>query len=397
MWTAFMASLMHMIGMAITPAINRIATTAFPQHPLASIQTALSLSGIVMPCVSLLTAILIRRGFLTKKDVVVIGLFILGATGILSQFLHTQFWHLIILSILSGIASGCYLTTIISVIMDQFEMGERQKIMGYQSIFVSVGAILCGFFGGLLAAWRWYGGYLVMLAGIPLGLLALFALPKEERKAVKRDDRPKKTPKLHPDIFYYTAIVMLFMTAYAVCAANLAVHISNAGMGGAQIAGTLTSFQMVGGACIGFAFGRLSRLFGDYLIAIAFLVLGAALTILNVFSASLPCAFVGVFLAGVSISLLGPQCIFSSSNCVDVRSSAVASSLINGLGPGIGSFLSPVIFTNLTNAIVPNSTNFRYQFVSVVALGLAVILAGLTALRAKRRKAGRVESVRSGA
>jgi sugar phosphate permease len=121
------------------------------------------------------------------------------------------------------------------------------------------------------------------------------------------------------------------------------------------------------------------------------------MTILNVFSASLPCAFVGVFLAGVSISLLGPQCIFSSSNCVDVRSSAVASSLINGLGPGMGSFLSPVIFTNLTNAIVPNSTNFRYQFVSVVAMGLAVILAALTALRAKRRKAGRVESVRSGA
>ncbi len=78
MWTAFMASLMHMIGMAITPAINRIATTAFPQHPLASIQTALSLSGIVMPCVSLLTAILIRRGFLTKKDVVVIGFLFSG-------------------------------------------------------------------------------------------------------------------------------------------------------------------------------------------------------------------------------------------------------------------------------------------------------------------------------
>jgi hypothetical protein len=67
MWTVFMASLMHMIGMAITPAINRMATSAFPEHTLAGIQTVVSLSGIVMPCVSLLTAILIRRGVLTKK------------------------------------------------------------------------------------------------------------------------------------------------------------------------------------------------------------------------------------------------------------------------------------------------------------------------------------------
>jgi MFS family permease len=298
---------------------------------------------------------------------------------------------------MTGTASGCYLSTIISVIMDQFEMGERQRIMGHQSIFVSVGAILCGFFGGLLAAWQWYGGYLIMLAGIPLGLLSLFALPKEEKRTAAHDEGPAAKSRLSPEIFYYAGIVMLFMTLYAVCAANLAVHLANAGMGGTQIAGTLTSFQMVGGACSGFVFGRLSRLFRDYLIAIAVLVLGAALTILNVFSASLACAFAGVFLAGVSISLLGPQCIVASSNCVDMRSSAVASSLINGLGPGLGTFLSPVIFTNLTNAIVADSTNFRYQFVGFVALGLAVILAAVTALRDRRKKAGPVESVRGSA
>ncbi len=96
---------------------------------------------------------------------------------------------------------------------------------------------------------------------------------------------------------------------------------------------------------------------------------------------------------GISISLMGPQCAFSTSNCVDVRTSAVASSLINGIGPGVGTFLSPVIYTNLTNAIVEGSTNFRYQFVAFVALGFAAILAVFTTLRAIKEKAGQAESV----
>jgi hypothetical protein len=77
MWTLLLASMVHMINTAIMPAVNRIATVAFPQYSLASIQTVLSLTGIMMPCVSLQTAILIGRAA-DQEAVVVIGLFILG-------------------------------------------------------------------------------------------------------------------------------------------------------------------------------------------------------------------------------------------------------------------------------------------------------------------------------
>ncbi len=43
MWTVFMVSLLQMINMAIMPAVNRIATDAFPQFTLSSIQIVLSL------------------------------------------------------------------------------------------------------------------------------------------------------------------------------------------------------------------------------------------------------------------------------------------------------------------------------------------------------------------
>ena len=384
MWTVFLVSMVQMVNMAIMPAVNQIATVAFPELSLSSIQTVLSLTGIIMPCVSLLSALLIRHGYVTKKAVVVFGLFALGLTGVLSLLLHTRFWHIALLSTTSGIASGCYLSTVISIMMDRFVMAERQNISGYQSVFVNTGAVLCGFFGGLLASWQWFGGYLIMLAGIPLGIFTLFSLPKEEKASVTRD-KPKNKSKVNPNVFYYTAIIIVFMILYAVCSANLAVHLANAGMESTTLAGTLTSFQMVGGALFGFFFGRISAVVKDYLLVIAFVCLGLGFTILNVFSVSLGWAFVGVFFVGISISMLGPQCVFAASNCVDEHTSAVAASMVNGIAPGVGSFLSPVIITNLTIHLAGESTNYRYQFVAFIALALAAVLAVLTIVRSKRQ------------
>ncbi len=391
MWTVFMVSMVQMVNMAIMPAVNQM-TIAFPELSLSSIQTMLSLTGIVMPCASLLSALLIRHGFVTKKQVVVFGLFMLGFTGILVQVLHAKFWHLAVLSTTSGIASGCYLSTVISIMMDRFDRTERQKLSGYQSVFVNTGAVLCGFFGGILASWQWFGGYFIMLVGIPMGIFTLFALPKEERKAAATK-KPKTKSKINPNIFYYTLVIILFMIIYSVCSANLAVHLANAGMGGTKLAGTLTSFQMVGGALFGFVFGRISSVLKDYLLVVAFASLGIGLTILNI-STSLVSAFIGVFFVGISISMLGPQCVFSASNCVDVHTSAVAASLVNGIAPGVGTFLSPVIITNLTTAIAGESTNYRYQFAAFVALALGAVLAVLTTMRAKRKGRVRAESVK---
>ena len=395
MWTVFVVSMMQMINMAIMPAVNQMKTVAFPDMSLSSIQTMLSLTGIVMPCVSLLSAMLIRHGVVTKKQVVVFGLFALGATGMLSLVLHSSFWNLAILSATSGIASGCYLSTVISIMMDRFTKGERQNISGYQSVFVNIGAVLCGFFGGILASWQWFGGYLIMLVGIPMGIFTLFSLPKEERKTAL-EDKPKQKSKVNPNVFYYTGIIVVFMILYVVCSSNLSVHLAAAGMGGAKLAGTLTSFQMVGGALFGFFFGRISAVVKDYLIVIAFVSLGIGFTILNVFSTSLVWAFVGVFFVGISISMLGPQCVFSASNCVDEQTSAVAASMVNGIAPGVGSFLSPVIVTNLTTHLAGESTNFRFQFVAVFAVAFAVVLAVLTMMRSKKQAGNPAESIKLG-
>jgi MFS family permease len=393
MWTIFMVSLLQMAGMAISPALNQMKTVAFPQYSLFAIQTVLAISSLTMPCVSLLSAAAIRRGFITKRSTVAVGLFALGLAGLLSLILNKALWQLGVLSAITGFGSGCYLTTAISIMMDRFEPTERRRISGHQAVFVNMGAILAGLLGGFLAAWQWYGGYLVFVAGIPMGVLALILLPRENRTKAARSDAPKQAFKVKPIIFYYAAIVIVFMLAFAVIGGNLAVHMAESGINNPAVVGALTSFQMVGGALFGFIFGRFSAKFKDYTLVIAFFLLFAGLTILSVFHASLICAFIGVFLTGISITMIGPQCIFSSSNHVDTHSSALASSLVSGLAPGLGGFLSPIIFTNLTDALVKDSTNFRYQFVAFFALACAVAVAGITYVRSKRNRESLAKAV----
>ena len=65
---------------------------------------------------------------------------------------------------------------------------------------------------------------------------------------------------------------------------------------------------------------------------------------------------------------------FGTSVNSDPTNSAVTSVIISAIAPSTGGFLSPVVFTNLTNALVPDSTAFRYRFVALCAFVIAVIL-----------------------
>jgi MFS family permease len=387
MWTVWIVSLIQMIGSAMSPAMNVIKTSVFSQYPLSTIQTVMSLSGLVSPFVALLSAELIRRGLVTKRNVVLTGLFTLGANGLLSILLHTQLWHLGFMSVLTGIASGCYLSTVLSIMMDKFSPEERQVVTGLQSVFVNVGGFLISLVGGILAAWHWYGGYLILLVGFPIGIMSILTLPKETRVRQEKKDTSQEKSRFDSDIFFYAVTVLVFMLNFAVINANLAVHMASSGFQNTALVGVIVSVQMAGGMAFGFLFPKLTRILNDRLLYVAFFMLFVSLTMLNVFHTSLLLIGVSVFIAGASLSLIGPHCVVAVAHCVEARTSALATSLVTGLAPGLGSFLSPVIFTNLTTAIAGESTSFRYQFVALFALACAAVLIVYMVFREKRKSA----------
>lgn len=382
--TILSVSVIQMPFLALMPAIAGMAQV-FSDRTLSEIQTAVSLSSLISMVAAPLSAFLVGRGVFSKKTAIIAGLFIAILTSVASLVMHTQFWHLCAFSVMLGLSIGFFVPTTMSVMFDSFKSDELQKVAGYQTSFVNIGGILMSALGGLLATLVWYGGYMAFFLMIPVAVLAMVALPNKKQSSLETTSNvPVKKSKLPREVLYYAVIIFLFMMIYNVCGNNMAMHLVENNIGNAATAGLASAIQMAGGVASGLIFSKLSSKFRDYVILFAFLVLFAGFTIMNIGHSSLTAVFIGMFIAGSSLSMMVPQCMFSVAKAVDPTNSSAATTIVSCIAPGAGAFLSPVVFTNLSTAIGGASTNFRFQFVAVVALVVGVVIA-LTTMRLEKK------------
>lgn len=388
MWTILVIALVQMPGLALTPAINLMQTRAFPNHSLTEVQTALAWTNLISPLISIIAAFFINKRIFTKKGVVVTGLVLLSLTGLLAVLFHTEFWHLYLLSIVLGASTGCFMTNAFGLLFDNFADKERQLITGYQTSGINTGGIIMGLAGGLLATTMWYGGYLILLVGLPIAVLSYFAVPHYKSPVAVKSGANTVKKRLNPKIFYYALLACIFMMIYGVSGGNISTHLSKhiPNIDESSIAGIAMAVQMGGGVVSGIFFGRLSEKFKDMIMVIACAAVFVGFMIIGLFASSLVMIFIGIFITGLSLSLMLPRCIFSVSTLVDASSSATATVIASSVAPSLGGFLSPVIFTNLTMALSPDSTVFRYIFVACFALIFGVIIALITLNRNKKKR-----------
>ncbi len=385
--TIMITALLQQAQFALTPGIAKIQSEVFPQMSLSTIQTVMMLPSLISIGFSLLSAYAISKRWISKKTSVVVGISLLAFTGLISAFLHTQYWHLILFSVLIGTGMGLYISTSASIIFDNFNEKERRMSVGVQTSVLNFGGILLSAVGGYLASLVWYGGYVMLLVAAPVIIICIRTIPNDKKvlDAVPAHVKKPANTKLPLDIFYYGFAASVFLLVFTVCTTNISNHLKAAELGNTATAGISIAVQMAGGVLSGLLFSKLSHRLKDYMMPLAFLIVFAGYMIISLGHASLALNMVGVFIVGASISVMIPQCLFSVSNRVDASNSATATAIVNCICPGIGSFLSPVIFTNLTMSIGGESTVFRFKFVAVFALVIAVVLLFATQYRSRRK------------
>lgn len=389
-FTFMCISFLQMVPYALTPGIAKINAEVFPELPLSTIQTAMTLPSLLAMVMAIVSAWIVEKGLLTKKAMVLVGITLMSLTGVVVLVAHYQFWHLCLLSVLIGSGLGLLIAPSASIIFDRFNADEVRLAVGLQSSAINLGGIVMSISGGLLAAMVWYGGYFTLLIAIPVIILCAITIPGDKKHTVTTagaEASPnKKKSKLPIDVFYFGTIMFAFSLVFPVCGTNISNHLMTAGIGSTALAGIATAAQMAGGVLSGLFFNRLSAKFKDMLLPIAFGLIFIGLTLLSLGQRLLVVDLVGVFIVGTAISIIVPQTLFSISKQVDSSNSATALTIVNCVLPGLGGFLSPVVFTNLTTAFGGPSTSFRYAFVSVVSFVLGALLLLLTLRRNTREK-----------
>jgi MFS family permease len=378
-------ALLQMAQFALTPGIAKINTEVFPNIAFWKIQSAITLPSLLSTVMSLISALFIGKKLLSKKACVVIGISLMALTGFVVLIAHTQFWQLCLLSTLIGSGMGFFIAPSASIMFDNFNEGERRLAVGYQTSVINFGGIVMSIGGGFLATLVWYGGYLMLLLAIPVAILCMTAIPNDKKAQLPAQaaaqDRGNRS-KIPTDVFYYGITSFFFLLIYNVCGTNISSHLEAAGIGNTATAGIATAVQMAGGVASGFAFNKLSAKFKDLLIPASFIIISIGFTIVSLGQRWLLVDLIGVFIVGTAISIFVPQALFSTSNRVDASNSAASAAIVNCILPGLGGFLSPVVFTNLSTALGGGSTDFRFGFVGIVSLVFGIGLVITTRYRA---------------
>ena len=379
-WTLLLVALTNMPSLALSPATEQIRQ--FFDVPLPTVQTAMSFVNVVQIAVALIAMYLINRAVITKKLAVVLGQSFFVATVVFVLLFHTGFWCVWCLSVLIGCSTGLFVTNAFGIMFDLFEPEERQRIAGYQTSCINGGGIAMSLAGGLLAGFFWYGGYLVFSIGLIMAILCAVNIPSY--RTPRAETGGQKPSSIDGHVFFYAAGILIFMMTYPVVGQNLSTHLSKSFDNYSTLAGICSSVQMVGGVCAGILFGRLSKKLKDDIMVLACCMLFLGFMLLSLFPASLPVTILAVFVAGASISMFNPWATYGVSVYSDPTNSAVTSVIISSIAPSSGGFLSPVFFTNVTSALRPDSTIFRYRFAAVFVLVFGAVL--FAANRLMKRK-----------
>ena len=143
----------------ISPALPQMAI-AFSTVKNAAfiVKLVLTIPALMIAIVSPITGRLIDRH--GRLKILRMALVLYAIAGVGGFFLNNLYCILVSRAVL-GISVGMSMTIVITLIADYFEGAERQKFVGLQIAFMSIGGILFLVLGGILADIGWRYPFLI--------------------------------------------------------------------------------------------------------------------------------------------------------------------------------------------------------------------------------------------
>lgn len=185
------SSLTIMSVITISPALPRMAEVfASVPHSDLLVQLTVTIPALAIALFSPITGHLIDRH--GRLRILWFALVLYAISGVSGYFLQ-DLYFILLSRVVLGASVGMSMTIVVTLIADYFQGVERQKFVGLQVAFMSLGGILFISLGGILADVGWRYPFLIYL-------FALFVLPfsivylREPVFSGQRSEDAKKVP-----------------------------------------------------------------------------------------------------------------------------------------------------------------------------------------------------------
>lgn len=347
--------------MAFSPIIASMAA-AFPGTDISLVQMVMTLPSFMFIVFSPLAGKLAQK--IRKKSLVMVALLLYLAGGVFPFFFHSNIWLVLAGSIVIGCGSGLLLPVLNSIICDYFEGGERAQMMGLNATFVALGALLFIFVGGqLVSFFDWTYCFLAFLLLVPVLIIAQLFLP--EGKTVQAEDKQAAGSgfEMNPYIAFIFVVGFIYFVMQNAFNTNSSLFISEAGIGGAEIASMVTMCNTLGGIAGGAIFSFAMKKAKDQVQSVALGLSGAGFLLAFAIRQLAP-VLAGSILTGVAFAFYNATGTYLLSKYLKPENNSFTVSIYLA-AVNVGAALSPVVVNALSGVAGPGTAQ-RYLVCAVV-------------------------------
>lgn len=353
---------------ALAPILAEVGKF-FPDASDSAIQIVLTLINLTT-----LPMMLIEPAFeskITKRDIALIGTVLMLIGGLMPQVLNSQLWMLYAASIVIGAGLSLVVVVSSSLISDYFTGIEKSRVMGFQSIFVSIGGTIIAKGSGMFTAMAgWKRGYLVFMICVPIILIVALTVPKGI--VVQKEESGEKAG-ISGSMIYFGALCLITGIFVATFNTNIAMYIDRKGIGDASTAGTVASIMQVIGILGGLVLGNTVKLFKRFTIGASILMMAAGTAMVG-FSTSLPVICIGAAVVGFGFAIRNPGAVTFAANMVPAAQASLAIAIVSATY-NVGNFVSAYVVNPVANMLGDDIANrFIVSAVALVVIGIVALV-----------------------
>jgi len=297
------SSLTIMSVITISPALPQMALAfADVENAELLVKLVLTIPALFIAIFSPITGRLIDKHGRLRILWFSLLLYAVSGTG---GFFLDNIYLILITRITLGIAVGMSMTIVITLIADYFEGPERQKFVGLQVAFMSLGGILFIGLGGILAdvGWRFpFLIYLFSLVVLPLSILYL-----HEPTVVKKGEAQSSSVKAPGFIWLLFFNTMIMWIIFFLIPVQIPFYLKAIGVEKNALIGAAIASSTLFSAISSISYSKIKERFSSLAIfAIGYMLMAAGFLTISL-SNTYAWVLVAMMLSGLGMGMMIPN------------------------------------------------------------------------------------------
>lgn len=378
----YLCAILMMGAIAVSSNLGNLIA-AFPEANQTMVITyMISVPCLIVIPMTILSGVLMR--YVPSKVLMIVGVLLWLIGGTVPYFMDSL-TAILGMRVIFGIGLGLVQSLCSALIVENFEdPEERGKIMGNQTAFQMLGAIIFSIVAGNLGTIRWNIAFLVHLIAIISLIAAITCLPyRKPQNVTTTGEKAKFQPT--GMMWVWCISFFIFMIAgqsYSNFASSI---ITERNLGGSAEAGYSLALFALGGLIMGFVFGKIAKTCKKLTLTVGCVLLAISYIIMTL-APNLAASYVGAFVCGLAFSICMPCIMTGAGNSVAVTSSAMAVSIATCL-QNAGMSICPYIVTPIGSALNASNPSFSInQWGMIAAMVIILVFAVVFAIVNLRTK-----------